>query len=168
MIQILKSCLQKKMVRILGVNLNFEKTVFIIINPITLNQIVLANNAKMTTKRNCCSRTKSPVKSFNQYFKAYHNQIHPIEQLSFYAVNYFSRISYDSRNRSSSKNHYTPYRSLVLNQLQLYVDHLKNFVLDIVILIEKSVPIDLYHIQDRLNIVSNKKTLDLLTIFFQK
>ena len=120
----------------------------------------------MTTKQNSCSRMKTPVKSFNHYFKAYHNQIHPIEQLSFYAVNYFSSMSYDSRNRSSSRNRYTPYRSLVLNQLQLYVDHLKNFVLDIVVLIEKSVPIDLYDIQDTLSFVSNKKTLDLLTILF--
>ena len=28
-------------------------------------------------KRNCYSRSKSPIKSFNQLFKTYRNQIHP-------------------------------------------------------------------------------------------
>ena len=55
-------------------------------------------------KRNCCSRSQTPPKSFNQYFKTYWNQIHPKEQPSSYPANYYSRNSYDSRNRSNSRN----------------------------------------------------------------
>ena len=40
-------------------------------------------------KRNSYSRSESPAKSFNQYFKAFQNQIHPNEQPSSDFVNYY-------------------------------------------------------------------------------
>ena len=57
------------------------------------------------------SGSKSPAKIFNQIFKAYQNPIHPNENPSSYPVNYYSRRSYESRNRSSSRDRYSPYRS---------------------------------------------------------
>ena len=47
------------------------------------------------------SRLKSPVKSFSQNFKAYHNQIHPNEHPSSYPVNYYLRNNYAARKRSN-------------------------------------------------------------------
>ena len=44
-------------------------------------------------KRNSFSGSKSPVKTFNHYFKAYHNHIHPNEQPFHYPVYYYSRDS---------------------------------------------------------------------------
>ena len=61
-------------------------------------------------KRSSYSRSNSPVKSFNQYFKLYQNQIHPTEQHSNYPRNYYSRNSYDSRNCSNSRNRHSPNR----------------------------------------------------------
>ena len=49
-------------------------------------------------------RSKSLAKFFNQWFRAYQNQIHSIEHHSSYPVNYFSRKSFDSRYRSNSRN----------------------------------------------------------------
>ena len=47
MLQILRSCLHKQLMRIIGVNLILGNTVSIMIDPITLFQIVFANHAKM-------------------------------------------------------------------------------------------------------------------------
>ena len=65
MILIPKSCLQKQLIRILGVNFIFNNTEIVVKNPIALFQSVLANNAKMKKKRNTLSRWKSSVKFFN-------------------------------------------------------------------------------------------------------
>ena len=51
--------------------------------------------------------------------------------------------------------------SLVLDHLQFADDHLKLFVLDIVIVIEKSTPIELHHIQDTLTF--NERKLSIST-----
>ena len=47
MFEILKSCLPEQLIRIMGVNLNFEKSVEFVVNPITVLQIVFTNTAKM-------------------------------------------------------------------------------------------------------------------------
>ena len=53
---------------------------------------------------------------------------------------------------------------LILNHLQLHVDHLKILVLDFSILIKVSVPIELHHVQGTLTFITNEETLDLLTV----
>ena len=50
------------------------------------------------------SRSKSPAESFNHYFRAYQNQIHPNQQLSSYRVKDYSRKSYNSQNQSNRRN----------------------------------------------------------------
>ena len=60
---------------------------------------------------NSYSRTELPKTLFNQYFKAYQNQVHPNDQPSSFPVNYKWRKNYDSRNRSNSRNRYSHYRS---------------------------------------------------------
>ena len=49
-VQILKSCLHEEMIRKTGVNLNFDKTAIIVMNPITLFQFVFVNNEKIKKK----------------------------------------------------------------------------------------------------------------------
>ena len=61
-------------------------------------------------RRDFYSRSKSLVKSFNQYLEAYKNQNHSNEQPSSYPVNYYSRNSFGSGNRSNSRNWFSPYR----------------------------------------------------------
>ena len=60
-------------------------------------------------RRDFYSRSKSLVKIFYQYLKACKNQIQPNEQPSSNPVNYYSRISFGSRNRSKSRNWLSPY-----------------------------------------------------------
>ena len=68
-------------------------------------------------KQKSFSRLKSTAKSFNQYFEAYKNQIHPNEQPSSYPINYYSRIKYDSRNRLISRYPFSPNRSFRFRSL---------------------------------------------------
>ena len=62
-------------------------------------------------KRNSYSRWKASVNSFNQYFRAYGNQIHPNEHSPLLSVKSYSHKSYDSRNHSSYRYRYSPYRA---------------------------------------------------------
>ena len=52
---------------------------------------------------------------------------------------------------------------LVLDHLQFPGDHLKVFVLYIVTVIQKSILIELHHVQDTLIFTTNEETLNLLT-----
>ena len=56
----------------------------------------------------------------------------------------------------------------VLDHLHFSSDHLKILVLDIVIVIENSIPIELQHVQDTLTSITEEETLDFLQCFFQK
>ena len=60
-------------------------------------------------KQLCFSRSKSLVEKLIENFRAKQNWNHPNEQPS-YPVNFCSRNSYDSRNRSNSRNRLPPYR----------------------------------------------------------
>ena len=57
---------------------------------------------------------------------------------------------------------------LILDRLQFRVIELKSLLLDIVIVIENSIPIELHHVQVTLKFISNQETLDLLKFLFQK
>ena len=61
-------------------------------------------------KQTSYSRSKSPVQSINQHFKANTNQTNLNEQPSSFPVDYSSRNIYDSINRSSSRNTHSPSR----------------------------------------------------------
>ena len=53
---------------------------------------------------------------------------------------------------------------LVLDNLQFAGDHLEILVLDIINVIEKSIPIEFHRVQNILIFIANEETLDLLTI----
>ena len=57
---------------------------------------------------------------------------------------------------------------LVLGQLQFSGYDLKILVLDIVIVIGKSIPIEVHHVQDTLFVFTNDDTLDLLTLLLSE
>ena len=61
--------------------------------------------------------------------------MHPNEQPSSDPVNYYSRFSYDSRNRSNSRNRILHIGPLILGSLQFHLIDTKTLVLDIVIAI---------------------------------
>ena len=88
-------------------------------------------------KRNSYSRSKSPETHFIQYFKAYQNQYHPIEQPSSYPVIYYWRNSYDSRTRSTSRNRHDPYQFFALLRLQCHGIDVNYLALEIIIVMEK-------------------------------
>ena len=46
----------------------------------------------------------------------------------------------------------------------LVLDHLKNLILVMVIVVKNSIPSDLHHVQDTVNFITIEETLDLLTV----
>ena len=98
------------------------------------------------------------MKSFNRYFKANQNPTDPIEQPSSSPVNFFSRISYDSRSSSKAKkNDILHIVQLVLDHLQFHVIDVEIRVLDIDIKRKTSNLIELHHVQRTINSITNKK-----------
>ena len=58
--------------------------------------------------------------------------------------------------------------AFVLDHLQLPVVQWKNLILDIIIVVKNSLPIELHLVRDTLNFTINEQTLDLLTFFLSK
>ena len=58
--------------------------------------------------------------------------------------------------------------ALVLDHLQFTGNHLNILVLDIVIVIDNSFPIELHHVQDTLTFITNEESLDLLIILYSE
>ena len=112
MIEYLRSRSHKQLIRIEGVSLNFGNTV---INANKSNHSSSNRFRKEREdddrKRNSYFSSKSPVTTSNQYIKAYQNQSHPNEHPSSYPAKYYSGNSYDSRDRSTSRNCYSLYQS---------------------------------------------------------
>ena len=85
--------------------------------------------------------------------------MHPIEQLFFDPVNYYSRTIYISRNCSNSRNLYSQINLLDLVHVQI-LDQMVIHLFHIVTVIESSTIIELHHIQDTLIFQNNKETPD--------
>ena len=83
-------------------------------------------------------------------------QVHPIEQISAYPVNYCSQNSFVSIFRSISETDLPHIDSLVHHWL-IFHNQLKNFVFDIVILKKNSALIKLHHVLDTLNFINNEE-----------
>ena len=113
-------------------------------------------------KRKKYSRTNLHSKLYIQNFQAYRSQIHLNEQLSSYLGNYDSRILYDSRICSVSRNRYSHIKQLVLDRLQFH-GHKLNLLTDIIIVIEDSSRTEIHHFQKTLSFQYNLENLHLPT-----
>ena len=111
-------------------------------------------------KRNPISRSKSPVKLNNQYFKAC--QMNNLLLIPSTVILVLVMTQEIVQIQEIDFVHIDP---LVLDHLQLQVINVKIISLDIGIVIENSIPIELHHVQDTLNFTSNEGTLDLLSDF---
>ena len=104
------------------------------------------------------------ITCFSQYFKAYQNQIHPNEQPSSFPVNCYSGVTMTHEIVQMQEIDIFQFELLVIDHLQFHDNHLELLVVDIVIVIENSFPIEIHHVQDTLNFIYNEESSDRLTI----
>ena len=101
----------------------------------------------------------SLVQSSIRYFQAYQDQFHPNEQPSSYPVICFPRNGLIQEVAQIQKVGFFRIDPLVPDHPQFH-DDVKNFFLDIVIVIDNSVPIEFPHGEDTLNFLNNEEIFD--------
>ena len=155
-------CLHKQLIRITKVNLNFWKTVIIVINQITLFQIVFVNTAEIKEKSEFLFSMDYTYEIFwSILWSIEMNNLHPtlwtITHVAFLIQEIVQIQEIDIL-------HIEP---LLVDQLQFHGDH-KFLVFNMVIVIENSIPIEHQHVQDTLTLTIKKETLDLRTILLSE